>query len=55
MREFFPFGNIGIPIVGHDELPTDSPFVCLYACYSWFRVETNYDHWTTPPPFDDRR
>ncbi|NXT28661.1 NAAA amidase, partial [Syrrhaptes paradoxus] len=19
------------------------------------RVETNYDHWTTPPPFDDRR
>ncbi|XP_073397261.1 N-acylethanolamine-hydrolyzing acid amidase-like isoform X1 [Dendrobates tinctorius] len=21
----------------------------------WFRVETNYDHWTTPPPFDDRR
>ncbi|XP_064005788.1 N-acylethanolamine-hydrolyzing acid amidase isoform X2 [Pogoniulus pusillus] len=22
---------------------------------AWFRVETNYDHWTTPPPFDDRR
>ncbi|KAH0615770.1 hypothetical protein JD844_026242 [Phrynosoma platyrhinos] len=22
---------------------------------SWYRVETNYDHWTTPPPFDDRR
>ncbi|XP_075705922.1 N-acylethanolamine-hydrolyzing acid amidase [Rhinoderma darwinii] len=21
----------------------------------WFHVETNYDHWTTPPPFDDRR
>ncbi|XP_078532516.1 N-acylethanolamine-hydrolyzing acid amidase isoform X2 [Lissotriton helveticus] len=21
----------------------------------WFRVETNYDHWTTPPPLDDRR
>uniref|UniRef100_A0A8D0GQT3 N-acylethanolamine-hydrolyzing acid amidase n=1 Tax=Sphenodon punctatus TaxID=8508 RepID=A0A8D0GQT3_SPHPU len=21
----------------------------------WFRVETNYDHWTTPPPVDDRR
>ncbi|KAM4672898.1 N-acylethanolamine-hydrolyzing acid amidase isoform 2-T2 [Amazona ochrocephala] len=21
---------------------------------AWFRVETNYDHWTTPPPFDDR-
>ncbi|XP_006035954.1 N-acylethanolamine-hydrolyzing acid amidase isoform X1 [Alligator sinensis] len=21
----------------------------------WFRVETNYDHWTSPPPFDDRR
>ncbi|XP_069092945.1 N-acylethanolamine-hydrolyzing acid amidase isoform X1 [Pleurodeles waltl] len=21
----------------------------------WFRVETNYDHWTTPPPSDDRR
>ncbi|XP_034959014.2 N-acylethanolamine-hydrolyzing acid amidase [Zootoca vivipara] len=21
----------------------------------WYRVETNYDHWTTPPPFDDRR
>ncbi|XP_040273887.1 N-acylethanolamine-hydrolyzing acid amidase [Bufo bufo] len=21
----------------------------------WFRVETNYDHWTTPPPDDDRR
>nr|XP_033795395.1 N-acylethanolamine-hydrolyzing acid amidase isoform X2 [Geotrypetes seraphini] len=21
----------------------------------WFRVETNYDHWQTPPPFDDRR
>ncbi|KAF4802781.1 hypothetical protein TURU_022429 [Turdus rufiventris] len=21
----------------------------------WFRVETNYDHWTTPPPCDDRR
>uniref|UniRef100_A0A8C0IQY1 N-acylethanolamine acid amidase n=1 Tax=Chelonoidis abingdonii TaxID=106734 RepID=A0A8C0IQY1_CHEAB len=22
---------------------------------AWFRVETNYDHWTTPPPFDHRR
>ncbi|XP_074848132.1 N-acylethanolamine-hydrolyzing acid amidase [Carettochelys insculpta] len=22
---------------------------------AWFRVETNYDHWTTPPPSDDRR
>ncbi|EDO37695.1 predicted protein, partial [Nematostella vectensis] len=22
---------------------------------SWFLVETNYDHWTTPPPSDDRR
>ena len=22
---------------------------------SWFLVETNYDHWTTPPPHDDRR
>ncbi|POI22321.1 hypothetical protein CIB84_013933, partial [Bambusicola thoracicus] len=22
---------------------------------AWFRVETNYDHWTTPPPCDDRR
>ena len=21
----------------------------------WFLVETNYDHWTTPPPDDDRR
>ncbi|KAM5193576.1 N-acylethanolamine-hydrolyzing acid amidase-like [Mantella aurantiaca] len=21
----------------------------------WFHVETNYDHWTTPPAFDDRR
>ncbi|MBN3295537.1 NAAA amidase, partial [Amia calva] len=21
----------------------------------WYRVETNYDHWTTPPPDDDRR
>ncbi|KAM9329674.1 N-acylethanolamine-hydrolyzing acid amidase-like [Gastrophryne carolinensis] len=21
----------------------------------WFRVETNYDHWTPPPPSDDRR
>ncbi|KAK6492658.1 N-acylethanolamine-hydrolyzing acid amidase-like [Huso huso] len=21
----------------------------------WYQVETNYDHWTTPPPFDDRR
>ncbi|KAK3605187.1 hypothetical protein CHS0354_012996 [Potamilus streckersoni] len=21
----------------------------------WFVVETNYDHWTTPPPSDDRR
>ncbi|KAL3881915.1 hypothetical protein ACJMK2_028302 [Sinanodonta woodiana] len=21
----------------------------------WFEVETNYDHWTTPPPDDDRR
>ncbi|XP_040183525.1 N-acylethanolamine-hydrolyzing acid amidase-like [Rana temporaria] len=21
----------------------------------WFHVETNYDHWTTPPPYDDRR
>nr|XP_060635363.1 N-acylethanolamine-hydrolyzing acid amidase [Anolis sagrei ordinatus] len=21
----------------------------------WYRVETNYDHWTTPPPSDDRR
>ncbi|XP_061439366.1 N-acylethanolamine-hydrolyzing acid amidase-like [Rhineura floridana] len=21
----------------------------------WYRVETNYDHWTTPPPLDDRR
>ncbi|KAM8938927.1 N-acylethanolamine-hydrolyzing acid amidase [Pelodytes ibericus] len=21
----------------------------------WFRVETNYDHWTNPPPTDDRR
>ncbi|MEE6509755.1 hypothetical protein FKM82_027716 [Ascaphus truei] len=21
----------------------------------WFHVETNYDHWTTPPPHDDRR
>lgn len=21
----------------------------------WFHVETNYDHWTNPPPFDDRR
>uniref|UniRef100_A0A8C0GRB3 N-acylethanolamine acid amidase n=1 Tax=Chelonoidis abingdonii TaxID=106734 RepID=A0A8C0GRB3_CHEAB len=21
---------------------------------AWFRVETNYDHWTTPPPFDHR-
>ncbi|XP_042323237.1 N-acylethanolamine-hydrolyzing acid amidase [Sceloporus undulatus] len=22
---------------------------------SWYRVETNYDHWKAPPPFDDRR
>lgn len=21
----------------------------------WFRVETNYDHWHIPPPWDDRR
>lgn len=21
----------------------------------WFIVETNYDHWTTPPPTDNRR
>jgi N-acylethanolamine-hydrolysing acid amidase len=21
----------------------------------WFLVETNYDHWTSPPPNDDRR
>ncbi|XP_067894753.1 N-acylethanolamine-hydrolyzing acid amidase-like isoform X1 [Heterodontus francisci] len=21
----------------------------------WYRVETNYDHWKAPPPFDDRR
>lgn len=21
----------------------------------WYLVETNYDHWTTPPPSDDRR
>ena len=21
----------------------------------WFLVETNYDHWTTPPPHDDRQ
>ncbi|KAM4709272.1 N-acylethanolamine-hydrolyzing acid amidase [Discoglossus pictus] len=21
----------------------------------WFHVETNYDHWTTPPPSDNRR
>ncbi|KAL3881916.1 hypothetical protein ACJMK2_028303 [Sinanodonta woodiana] len=21
----------------------------------WFVLETNYDHWTTPPPWDDRR
>uniref|UniRef100_A0A8C5LRA9 N-acylethanolamine-hydrolyzing acid amidase n=1 Tax=Leptobrachium leishanense TaxID=445787 RepID=A0A8C5LRA9_9ANUR len=21
----------------------------------WFHVETNYDHWTNPPPTDDRR
>ncbi|XP_007439758.1 N-acylethanolamine-hydrolyzing acid amidase [Python bivittatus] len=21
----------------------------------WYRVETNYDHWKDPPPFDDRR
>ncbi|XP_030046510.1 N-acylethanolamine-hydrolyzing acid amidase [Microcaecilia unicolor] len=21
----------------------------------WFLVETNYDHWTSPPPLDDRR
>ncbi|XP_058049452.1 N-acylethanolamine-hydrolyzing acid amidase [Ahaetulla prasina] len=22
---------------------------------AWYRVETNYDHWTNPPPYDDRR
>jgi hypothetical protein len=22
---------------------------------SWFLIETNYDHWTQPPPNDDRR
>lgn len=22
---------------------------------SWFLVQTNYDHWKTPPFFDDRR
>ncbi|XP_053260376.1 N-acylethanolamine-hydrolyzing acid amidase-like isoform X1 [Podarcis raffonei] len=21
----------------------------------WYRIETNYDHWTTPPPLDHRR
>ncbi|XP_038647645.1 N-acylethanolamine-hydrolyzing acid amidase-like isoform X2 [Scyliorhinus canicula] len=21
----------------------------------WYRVETNYDHWKPPPPYDDRR
>ncbi|XP_051892420.1 N-acylethanolamine-hydrolyzing acid amidase-like isoform X2 [Pristis pectinata] len=21
----------------------------------WYRVETNYDHWNAPPPWDDRR
>ncbi|XP_072352408.1 N-acylethanolamine-hydrolyzing acid amidase-like isoform X3 [Scyliorhinus torazame] len=21
----------------------------------WYRVETNYDHWEPPPPYDDRR
>ncbi|XP_034287135.1 N-acylethanolamine-hydrolyzing acid amidase [Pantherophis guttatus] len=21
----------------------------------WYRVETNYDHWKNPPPYDDRR
>ncbi|KAL9983019.1 hypothetical protein ACROYT_G005140 [Oculina patagonica] len=25
------------------------------AMSPWFLVETNYDHWTTPPPSDDRR
>ena len=27
----------------------------LRFSYRWFLVETNYDHWTTPPPGDDRR
>ena len=30
-------------------------FVFLYWTIRWFLVETNYDHWTTPPPSDDRR
>ncbi|XP_054845797.1 N-acylethanolamine-hydrolyzing acid amidase [Eublepharis macularius] len=25
------------------------------ASGGWYRVETNYDHWKSPPPFDDRR
>ena len=36
--------------------PPPPPWI-IYLLFAvrWFLVETNYDHWTTPPPSDDRR
>ncbi|XP_067846414.1 N-acylethanolamine-hydrolyzing acid amidase-like isoform X3 [Heptranchias perlo] len=46
--------NEGVIITRNLDGPVDIwPLIPMKG--QWYRVETNYDHWTTPPPFDDRR
>ncbi|XP_007895206.2 N-acylethanolamine-hydrolyzing acid amidase [Callorhinchus milii] len=46
--------NEGVVITRNRDGPVDI-WPLMTVIKQWYRVETNYDHWTTPPPSCDRR
>ncbi|XP_067674022.1 N-acylethanolamine-hydrolyzing acid amidase-like isoform X2 [Haliotis asinina] len=42
-------------VITKSRIGSDDLWYMNEAVPGWFLVETNYDHWTTPPPSDNRR